>query len=293
MAEGARAARERLRALLASGETVVAPGCYDALSARLIELAGFSACYLSGASVSYTQLAQPDIGLLSLSEMVAAAERVASAVTLPVIADADTGFGNALNVRRTVRLYERAGVAAIQLEDQTFPKRCGHLSGKSVIPVEEMLGKLRAALDAREDAATLIVARTDARAVEGLDAAIERALRYIEAGADIIFVEAPANEEELAEIGRRVPAPLLANMVEGGRTPLLPVERLAQLGYRIVIFPGALVRLFAGLGRRFLAALAHEGTSAGWLDQMLPFEELQQLLGRDALNALEERYRGA
>ncbi|HEX7127710.1 MAG TPA: oxaloacetate decarboxylase [Thermodesulfobacteriota bacterium] len=283
--------RTRLRRRLTEGPIVVAPGAYDALVARLIEQAGFEAVYLSGAGVSYTRLGRPDIGLLSFTEMVQVCEAMAEAVGIPVIADGDTGYGNALNVQRTVRAYERAGVAAIQLEDQTFPKRCGHLSGKAVAPADEMVGKIKAACDARRDPDFLVIARTDARATDGMDEALDRARRYAEAGADVLFVEAPQSVEELRAVPPALPRPCLANMVERGRTPLVRAADLDAMGYRIVIFPNAVTRFIARQAAGFLARLAAEGGTAGLLDEMIGFEDFNRLLGLAELRAAEERYR--
>lgn len=280
-----------LRQRLSQPGIVIAPGAYDALSARLIEQAGFEAVYLSGAGLAHSRLGSPDLGLLTLSEMADAAAAICDAVSLPVIADADTGYGNALNVRRTVRAYERAGVAALQLEDQVFPKRCGHLEGKAVIPAEEMVGKLKAALDARTDPDLLIVARTDARATDGLDEALRRARRYEEAGADVIFVEAPQSAQELRQIVGAVRAPCLANMVEGGRTPLLSASDLDAMGFRIVIFPNAVTRFVARQVGEFLMALRAQGGTSGLRDRMLDFDALQQIVGLDAWLELDARYR--
>lgn len=280
----------RLRQRLSEPAILVAPGAHDALTARIIERAGFEATYFTGAGFSYTHLGAPDLGLVSLTETVWRAATVVDATSLPVIADADTGYGNALNMTRTVREFERAGVAAIQLEDQVFPKRCGHLSGKAVIPADEMVGKIKAAADSRHDADLVIIARTDARAVTGLNEAIERAQRYREAGADVLFVEAPASREELAQISQRLAPPLVANMVEGGATPLCSVVDLDAMGYRLVIFPGAAVRMAAAAIMRLMATLKREGTTVGMLDEMLSFRELNDLLGLQTYRQMEERY---
>jgi len=276
----------KLRALLAAERIVVAPGAYDALTARLIEKAGFGAAYLSGAGVSYTHLAAPDIGLVTLDEMLRRADAICGAVGIPILADGDTGFGNALNVQRTVRAYERAGLAGIQLEDQTFPKRCGHLDGKEVVAAEEMAGKIRAAADARSDRDFVIVARTDAIATDGTAEAIRRLLLYADAGADVLFADGPTSAEQLREIAAALPRPAMANMVEGGKTPLLPAAELERLGYKFVIFPNALVRLFARQGAALLKTLRAAGTTAALLEDMLSFDELNELLGtRDILDA--------
>lgn len=281
-----------LKSQLGQNGAVLAPGVYDALSALLAEQAGFRAAYLSGASIAYTQLGRPDIGLVSLDHLADCVARIRERISLPLIADADTGFGNALNVQRTVRLLERMGASALQLEDQSFPKRCGHLSGKVLISEDEMSGKVKAAVDARQSTDTLIIARTDAIAVEGFRAAIDRAEAYLEAGADVIFVEAPRTREELTEVVRifegRVP--LLANMVEGGRTPILSRDELTELGFQIVISPGALVRAFVKMADQFLGSLRRNGSTADSAPNMLDFAALNARLGLDELRALGERY---
>lgn len=279
-----------LRDRLADPAPLLCPGIYDALSAALAEEAGFEALYLSGASIAYTLLGRPDIGLVSLTEVAGVLARIRERVALPILVDADTGFGNALNVQRTMRVLERAGASAIQLEDQTFPKRCGHLSDKTLIPVAEMAGKIRAALDARDR--TLVIARTDAIAVEGFGAAMERAERYLEAGADILFVEAPEDGAQMAAVTARFAgrAPLLANMVEGGRTPLADVETLGRLGYRVVIFPGGLVRALGWAAREYFASLKAHGTTAPFRDRMFDFAGLNDMLGTEAILAGAKRY---
>lgn len=283
-----------LAARLAEPRLLLAPGVYDALSALLAAQAGFEALYLSGASIAYTRLARPDIGLTTFSEVADTLARITERVARPVIVDADTGFGNALNVQRTVRGFERAGAAMIQLEDQGFPKRCGHLEGKSVVPVAEMCGKLRAALDARADAGTLILARTDALAVEGLDAAFERAERYLECGVDALFIEAlrtPAQmDAACARFAQRVP--LLANMVEGGRTPVQAAGELQQRGFRIAIFPGGTVRALAHALQGYYASLHAHGSTAPWREHMLDFDGLNALIGTPEMLAAGRRYGG-
>lgn len=287
---GARAS-ERLRRRLGEPGILVAPGAPDALVARIIERTGFEAVYFTGAGFSYTHLGAPDLGLVSVTEIVWRLAAVVESTTLPVIADADTGYGNALNITRTVREFERAGAAAIQLEDQVTPKRCGHLTGKEVITAGEMVGKIKAAVDSRTDAELVIIARTDARATLGLDEAIERAHRYREAGADALFVEAPASRDELAAIPARLPPPVMANMVEGGATPLCSAAELEAMGYRIVIFPGAAVRMAAAAVTRMMAALKQQGTTLGMLEQMMSFGDLNELLGLPTYRQREERYR--
>jgi 2-methylisocitrate lyase-like PEP mutase family enzyme len=282
----------RLRGLVASPEIVVAPGCFDALSAALIENSGFAAAYLSGASIAYTRFGRPDIGLVAMSEVAQTIADISERTPIPLIVDADTGFGNALNVQRTVRLFERMGASAIQLEDQQAPKRCGHLTGKRLVSVGEMAGKVRAACDARVDHNTLIIARTDALAVDGLDAALDRAERYLEAGADVLFIEALRGEAEMRVTTARFHnrAPLLVNMVEGGQTPVTNARRLQELGFAIVIYPGSLVRAlcFAAIG--MLDSLKTHGDTRAWADRMLNFSELQRLLGTDKLLADGTKY---
>lgn len=280
---------ELLRERLTRPEIVVAPGVHDALAARIAERAGFEALYFTGAGFSYTHLGAPDIGLVSLTETVWRLGAIAEATSLPVIADGDTGYGNALNIGRTVREFERAGAAAIQLEDQTFPKRCGHLTGKTMISAVEMAGKIRAAADARRSG-MLVIARTDAREVEGLGTALERAQRYKDAGADVLFVEAPQSLEELASVPKRLPPPVMANMVEGGVTPMATARDLQAMGYRLVIFPGAAVRISAAAIMRLMAALKEQGTTEGLRDQMLSFDELNDLVGLADYRLREERY---
>jgi 2-methylisocitrate lyase-like PEP mutase family enzyme len=285
-----------LKSRLAQQDIVIAPGVYDAWSALLAERAGFEAVYLSGASIAYTRLARPDIGLVSLTEVVDTLGCIRERVALPIIVDADTGFGNALNVRRSVTLLERAGGGAgglaIQLEDQTSPKRCGHLDGKTLIPAAEMTGKIRAALDARESSDTLIVARTDAVAVEGLEPALERAQRYREAGADVLFIEALRSPEQMSQATAKFAgrAPLLANMVEGGKTPLLPAGDLQALGFSIVIFPGGLVRALSRTAHDYFASLKATGSTAAFRDRMLDFSELNALIGTPEMLDLARRY---
>ena len=271
---------------------VVAPGVYDALSASIASAAGFDTLYLSGAAIAYCRLGRPDIGLVSSTEVAETIALVRDRVDCALIVDADTGYGNALNVQRTVRLFERAGASAIQLEDQVFPKRCGHLSGKAVIPAAEMVGKIRAAVDARQSEATLIVGRTDAAAVEDLDRAIERGRRYAEAGADILFIEAPRTRDDLLKVTKQLggTAPLLANMVEGGNTPLLTKDELAGIGFRIVIFPGGIVRAIARTARDYYASLSVHGTNVAFQDRMFDFQELNDMLGTAEILKNGRRY---
>ena len=280
----------RLKALVERPEILLCPGVYDAYLARSVARAGFEALYMTGAGVSHSRLGVPDLGLVSFSEMLDQAGRIAEAVDIPLIADADTGYGNAMNVMRTIRAYERAGVAGCHIEDQEMPKRCGHFDAKRVIPVSEMLGKLAAALDARIDSDFIIIARTDARGVLGLDEALDRAEAYAAAGADVIFVESPRSEAELERIGRSVDAPLLANMVETGLTPLLPAKELERLGFSVVIHPGAIGRFIGKQLQPFLERLREEGTTISQLDGMLDFQSQNEVVGLPALLELAKRY---
>jgi len=289
-----RAPRARLRELLSAPQPLVAPGAYDALSARLVEQAGFAAVYMTGFGTTASLIGRPDVGLLSGAEMVDNARRIVSAVDLPVIADADTGYGNALNVVRTVRLYEQAGVAGIQLEDQVTPKKCGHMSGKALIGADEMAGKLAAAAAARTDPDLVIIARTDAVAVHGLDAALERARAFADAGADMLFVEAPTSEADIARVASELSgvAPLVFNWAEGGRTPPLSMDRMAELGFSLVIYPiGTLLAATAGI-RSLLATLRAEGTPASALGSVPTFEEFTHLIGLPEVQSLEQRFAG-
>lgn len=280
------------RRRLAQPGIVLAPGVYDALSALLAEQAGFEALYLSGASIAYTRLARSDVGLTTYSEVVDTLAHITERVRLPVIVDADTGFGNALNVMRTVKGFERAGAAMIQLEDQTFPKRCGHLDGKTLVPTAEMVGKLKAALDARSRADTLILARTDAVAVEGLEAALERAQAYLECGVDALFIEALQTPIQMDAACQRFAGrvPLLANMVEGGKTPLQSALELQTRGFRIAIFPGGTARAVAHALQAYFANLQLHQTTSGWRDKMLDFEGLNKVIGTSELFATGKRY---
>jgi len=272
-----------LHARLRQPEPLLAPGVYDALTASMAEDAGFEAAYLSGASIAYTKLGRPDIGLTSLTEVAEATAHIRERTALPLIVDADTGWGNALNVQRSVRVLERAGAQALQFEDQGFPKRCGHLQDKTLIPFAEMVGKVRAAVDARDTA--LVIARTDAIAVEGIGRALERAEAYLEAGADVLFIEAPVDRAQMEEVAARFGprVPLLANMVEGGRTPLASTADLGRMGFRIVIFPGGTVRAAAHALRDYFAALRRDGTTQSFSNRMFDFKELQSMLGTEAI----------
>jgi len=271
---------------------VVAPGIYDALTALIAERAGFEALYVSGAGISYSRLGRPDIGLVSMNEVVQTVELIRDRVGAHLVVDADTGYGNALNVERTVRLLERAGANAIQLEDQDFPKRCGHLDDKSLISAQEMVGKIKAALDARASEDTVIIARTDAVAVEGFDRAAARAALYREAGADMLFVEAPRQRDELARINAQLggSVPLMVNMVEGGKTPVLPAAELEALGFAFVIFPGAIVRTLAKAAEEFYGSLKAHGTTEPFRARMFDFDGLNRLIGTPEMLARGKRY---
>lgn len=284
-----------LRQRLAADTPLVAPGVYDALTASLAEAAGFEAAYVSGAAIAYTRLGRPDIGLATMTEVADTIALIRDRVGLPLVVDADNGHGNALNVQRTVRIYERAGANALQIEDQTLPKRCGHLRGKHLVSAGEMVGKIRAAVDARHDRETLVIARTDAIAVEGLPAALERGHRYVEAGADVLFVEAPRSPEQMRAIvaafaGR---VPLMANMVEGGDTPISTGAALGEMGFRIVIFPGGIVRAIARTARDYYASLAANGSNAPFAARMFDLGGLNELIGTPALLEAGHRYEDA
>jgi carboxyvinyl-carboxyphosphonate phosphorylmutase len=282
----------RLRQMLAAPGLIVAPGAYDGISARLIEAAGFSAVYMTGAGTAASHLGQPDLGLATLTEMASHAAHLASAVSLPVIADADTGYGNALNAVRTVREYERAGVAGLHMEDQVAPKKCGHIAGKQVVPTKEFAEKIRAAAEHRTDPDFVIIARTDARAVTSLDDAIDRGNRYAEAGADLIFVEAPQTLDEIQRVAREVKAPLLANMVQGGRTPRVPTADLERLGFKIAIFPAVCMAAAIPAMERALGLLKAHGTD--WHEgPVLSPMDIFRKVGFDWWHGVEEKYTGA
>ena len=282
-----------LRQRLTAPDILIAPGVYDGLTAALATDAGFEALYLSGAAVAYTRLGRPDIGLSTASEMTDTMALIADRTDLPVIMDADTGFGNALNARRTMQSYERAGASALQVEDQTYPKKCGHLSDKSLIPKEEMAGKIAAMADARRHD-TLIIARTDAIAVEGFDAAIDRAGSYIDAGADVLFIEAPRDSGELSRIADTFKGrvPLLANMVEGGATPISSATTLEDMGFDIVIFPGGIVRALARSAQDYYASLKATGSNKAFSDRMHAFDGLNAAIGTPEMLALGKRFDG-
>ncbi len=279
-----------LRAMIGQDETFVGPGVYDGLSARLVERAGFDLVYASGGAIARS-MGFPDLGLISMAEVAARLNLITDSVALPVIADADTGYGNALNTRRAMREFQRAGVAGLHLEDQTFPKRCGHYDDKTVVPTGEMVQKIRAARDALADDDLVLIARTDARAVEGFDRTIERAHAYAEAGADVIFFEAPQSVEEIERIGRELPYPKLINMFQGGKTPLVPVARLRDWGYRLVIIPSDLQRAAQHAMEEALALIKSDGNSAAMSDRLTSFEEREATIGTPEYLELDRRYR--
>ncbi len=282
-----------LKARLTKG-FLLAPGVYDALSALLAQRGNAEAVYLSGASIAYTRFGRPDIGLVTMTEVAEVITAIADRIDIPMIVDADNGFGNALNVQRTVRTFERSGAAALQLEDQTMPKRCGHLAGKTLISSDEMVGKIRAACDARTTEDTLIVARTDAISVEGFEPALDRAESYLEAGADVLFIEAPRTVDEMFAItkqfGGRIP--LLANMVEGGNTPIMNTTELEDVGYNIAIFPGGAVRFLAAAAAEYYESLVTTGSNAAMANRMHDFGSLNDVIGTDDMLALGKTYEG-
>ena len=281
--------RQTMRELIARGGYTLVPGAYDTLTARLVEQAGFAAVYLTGGGYSRAN-GYPDLGLLTLSENVRFIGLTVEAVGIPVIADADTGYGNAINVIRTVREYEKSGVAAFHIEDQVAPKKCGHYEGKEVISKAEMVGKIHAAVDTRQDPGLVIIARSDARAVEGLQAAIDRVNAYLEAGADIGFVEAPQNVEELRVVGRDVRGPALVNVFEGGKTPMLPASELEAMGFRLGIYPSQTHRAAIRAAQRVLAALKEDGHTTRVEPELASFQEREDAIGTDRWRALEEKY---
>jgi 2-methylisocitrate lyase-like PEP mutase family enzyme len=284
--------QSKLKNRLDKKEILVVPGIYDAFGSIMAERAGFEALYLSGASIAYTKLGSPDIGLVTLNELETVVGNVCERIALPIIVDADTGFGNALNVQRTVKLLERAGASAIQIEDQSLPKRCGHLDGKTLVNPVEMNGKIKAALDARSNNDTVIIARTDAISVEGYDLAMERAAGFIESGADILFIEAFQNVKQIASAVERFgnQIPLLVNMVEGGKTPMLPAVELETMGFSVVIFPGGLVRAIAHTAEQYFASLKEMGSTRDYQNKMFNFEELNELLGTDRMLKAGKQY---
>lgn len=283
-----------LKQRLGQADILLAPGVYDALTGLIAEQSGAEAVYLSGASIAYTRFGRPDIGLVSMSEVADTIAALRDRIALPIIVDADNGFGNALNVQRTVRVFERMGANALQLEDQTMPKRCGHLDGKSLITKGEMAGKIRAACDARHSEETLVIGRTDAIAVEGFDAAMDRAEAYVGAGADMLFIEAPQSMDEIHEIVKRFGGrvPLMANMVEGGKTPIINAAGLQKLGFSFVIFPGGIVRAIAATARDYYANLATSGSNEAFRNRMFDFAGLNGVIGTNDLLATGKRYDG-
>lgn len=281
-----------LKQRLGEERILLAPGVYDALSGLIASQAGAEAVYLSGASIAYTRFGRPDIGLVSMSEVADTISVLRDRIALPIVVDADNGFGNALNVQRTVRVFERMGANALQLEDQTMPKRCGHLDGKSLISPAEMAGKIRAACDARASDDTLIIGRTDAIAVEGFEAALDRAETYLEAGADMLFVEAPRSRKEIGRVVERFAGrvPLMANMVEGGKTPIVDAAGLEALGFSFVIFPGGIVRAVAATQRDYYRNLTRTGSNEAFRDRMFDFAGLNAVIGTPELLADGRRY---
>lgn len=283
--------RRELRALVAQRRAVIVPGAANALTARIIEDVGFPAVYITGAGLTNSQLGMPDLALLTVSELAETTSRISDICGLPLIVDIDTGFGNPVNVYRTVRMLERAGASALQIEDQVFPKKCGHFSGKAVIPMDEMLGKIKAALDSRDDANLQIIARTDSRSVEGIDYALDRANAFIEAGADMVFVEAPVNIEEIKRIAA-LPAPQIMNVVIGGKTPMLSLEELKELGFSVVLYANAAVQATILATQNILLQLQREGSLAGYETLMVGFEERQRVVGKPFFDGLEKLYAG-
>jgi methylisocitrate lyase len=282
---------EQIRLLLREKGVLVMPGVYDALSAKLAARAGFEVIFITGYSLSATLLGEPDFGILTQTEMLAVAQRICSVVSVPVIVDADTGYGNAINVVRTVKELMRAGTAGMFLEDQVWPKRCGHMKGKQVIPLEEQLKKLKAAIDAREGGDLYIVARTDARQALGLKEAIVRGLAFKEAGADAVFIEAPVSKEEMREISRNVPGPLVANMIERGATPLMVPEELKELGFQLIVWPLGPLYASAKALQEIYATLRAHGTTENVLDRLVSFDEFHSIVGLEEKYILDAKYR--
>ena len=280
----------QLRNLLKQPGIIAAPGAHNAITAKIIEQSGFQAVYMTGSGATMSLIGEPDVGLLTMTEMVTQARNIANAVSLPVIADADTGYGNAMNLMRTVREYERAGVAGIHIEDQITPKRCGHFEGKQVISQTEMVGKIKAAIDAREDSDFILIARTDARSILGLEAAIKRAQAYAEAGADIIFIEAPQSVEELKTVAQTINVPLLVNMVEGGKTPLLPIQELEKMGYKIVIYPRSAPGIAIKAIQELMRELKETGSTQTFADRIVSFEGRNVITGLARYGDLEDKY---
>ena len=283
--------RRRFREQMNRREAMIVPGAGNALTARVIADRQFEAVYVTGAGIANTHLGTPDIGLVTLTELAATVSTIAEICHLPLVVDIDTGFGNAINTRRTVRLIERAGGFAMQIEDQVFPKKCGHFSGKAVIPVEEALSKIKAAVDAREDENTMIIARTDARAIDGIEAALDRAEAFIEAGADMTFVEAPRSEAEMEMITKRLSVPQVANMVVGGKTPLTPQARLVEMGFSLILYANTPLQAAMRAMTDVLNALKLDGDVSSVIDRLADFDERQRLVDKASYDALEERYR--
>jgi 2-methylisocitrate lyase-like PEP mutase family enzyme len=282
-------ATTKFKTMISAGQIVVAPGAFDGMSARLVEQAGFPAVYASGGAIARST-GVPDIGLITPDEIVQRLAEMVEAVGVPVIADADTGYGNALTAQRAARAFERAGVAAFHLEDQTFPKKCGHYDDKTLVPTHEMTQRLRAVRDALHDPDFIVIGRTDAIAVEGYEAALDRAAAYMEAGADMIFVEAPTSETQIADIARRLPGYKLINMFHGGKTPLLPASRLQEFGYHVVIIPSDTQRAAIKAMQRVLATIARDGSAATMIDDMVSFKEREAVIDTPGFLALDQRY---
>ena len=282
-------ASSKLRALIEGDGIVVAPGCYDGLSARLVEAGGFPAAYVTGGGMARS-MGIPDMGLISLSEIAARLAQIVDVIGIPAIADMDTGYGNALNARQAIRAFERAGVAGFHLEDQTFPKRCGHYDDKSLVPTEELCQKIRAIKDTSEDPDMVLIARTDAIAVEGFDAAIDRMQAYMEAGADVAFVEAPTTEAEIEAVAERIPGPKLINMFLGAKTPLLPVSRLEEIGYKIVIIPSDTQRAAIKAMQRVLETIKRDGDCSAMADDMASFQDREAIVNTAHFVELDQRY---
>ena len=285
MIDGAK----QLRTLLARPKLLIAPGCYDALSAKLVQEAGFDAAYMTGFGTSASVLGMPDAGLISFSEMANHAGNLANALDIPLIADGDTGYGNAVNVYRTVKAYARAGVAGLHLEDQVFPKKCGHVAGKKVVPVEEMVGKLKAAADARAEKDIVVIARTDARVIEGVDATLRRCKAYLEAGADMIFFEAPESEEEIEQVAKDIDAPLLINMAIGGKTPFVPISKLEKMGFNLAIFPAVTLKSAVVAIRETLNQIKSNPDERPGGDE-LTFDDLKAIVGFPEYYEMEAKY---
>jgi len=279
-----------MKELFETGKMIIAPGAHDALTAKIIGRLGFDAVYMTGYGQSASHLGQPDVGLMTMTEMAMRASAIVEAAGVPVVADADTGFGNAVNVMRTVREYEMAGVAVIQLEDQVLPKKCGHMIGRQLVPTEEMVGKIKAAAEARVNPDFMIMARTDARTSQGIEAAIKRGLAYKEAGADIIFIESPESEAEMKQINDSIPGYTLANMVEGGRTPMLHNSELEKLGYNLAIYPTASIYMTAKSMVTLWETLKKDGTTKHIMDQMVTFSEFNDLIGLNKVREIEGRF---